>query len=34
MLWVFAIGNATGNAAAGGGINPVPIEGALPTLGK
>ena len=34
MLWVFALGNATGNAAAGGGINPVPIEGALPTLGK
>jgi hypothetical protein len=30
---VFALGGA-GESAAGAGVNPVPIEGALPTFGK
>jgi alcohol dehydrogenase (cytochrome c) len=34
MLWVFALGGPGGNAAAAAGVNPVPIEGALPTFGK
>ncbi len=34
MLWVFALGGAGQNAAAAAGVNPVPIEGALPTFNK
>ena len=34
MVWVFALGGGSPATAEGTGINPEPIEGALPTFSK